>query len=88
MLTKLLKPMLMLIKLAPLMVTQLGTPTLPPELDLKPPPSMHHTQIILFIEQHKACLMNEMSISFVDPFNKDLNIIDDNLDTVDFVVGA
>jgi len=78
----------LLINLAPLMVTQLGTPTLPPELDLNQPLLMLHTQTILSIEQHKACLMNEMSISFVDPINKDLNIIDDNLDTVDFVVGA
>jgi len=78
----------LLINLAPLMVTQLGTLIPLLELDLKLPLLMLHTQTILSIEQHKACLMNEMSISFVDPFNKDLNIIDDNLDTVDFVVGA
>jgi len=58
MLTKLLKPMPMLIKLALLMVTLLGTPIPLPELHLKRQLLLAHTQTILSIEQDKD-LFNE-----------------------------
>jgi len=48
----------LLINLALLMVTLLGTPIPLPELDLKTTPSVHHTQTILSIEQDKE-LLNE-----------------------------
>ena len=75
MLTKLLKPMIQPIKHALLLVTLPGTPTPLQELDLKPPPLLHHTQIILSIEHYKEKFDEWDVDSFVNSIIN-LNIIE------------